>query len=191
MGLSQFDRCHPAPGVKVYGVPGMSAAHLSGAQQRMIRANVIDDKGRIRPGLAVMGVLKIHRLGGPVGLGIPSTAHCTPSLHKTIPTHNLPGIAKTPGQKRYRGRTKSGPANMVFQNHIPSKVEMRRDEMVQRCNAVKQLHSRVVGNSHLLSKYLSIRANFLGSFPECATHLANVERIHRGRINQPRKSGGQ
>jgi len=57
--------------------------------------------------------------------------------------------------------------------------------MIQRCNGVKQLHSRVVGNSHLLSKYLNIRANFLASFPECREHLERVERIHRGRVAQP------
>ena len=178
---SQFDRCHPAPGVKVIGVPGMSVAHLSGAQQRLARASVLDDKGRIRPSIAMLGVLKIHRLGGPVGLGMPSTAAVSPSLFSTIPTRNLPGVPKTPGQKRYRGKTKSGPANMVFQNAIPTGIQMRRTEMVRQCNRVKQLHSRAVGNNQLMREYLSIRANFLGSFPECATHLARVEQLHRGR----------
>ena len=178
---SQFDRCHPAPGVKVIGVPGMSVAHLSGAQQRLARASVLDDKGRIRPSIAMLGVLKIHRLGGPVGLGMPSTAHCSVSLYKTLPTRGLSGVAKTPGQKHYRGKTKPGPTNPVFQNRIPSKVEMRRAEMTRQCNRVKELHSRV-GNSQLaLDKYIAIRANFLAAFPECATHLARVEQLHRGR----------
>jgi len=186
-----FDRCHPAPGVKVYGVPGMSAAHLSGAQQRLVRASMIDDKGRIRGDIAYMGVLKMHRLGGPVGLGCLSTAHSAsqainhgdfskvPEKYNTpIATHG-PGVR--PGIKRRS--PKRGPRNPVFSGKMRTHQQDAQHFFAKAANKLRGLWRAINGripDPRLEEIYESKRANFLRLYAEAAVDV--IRSIEKGRV---------
>ena len=153
---------NPAPGVKVYGVPGKHI-HVSPSVRLAMRTPLTHHNGE------TVGVFKLHMSGGPQTLGIPSTV-------KTL--RMVFGGGKSIARSRPR------PRNMVFQGHVPTNHDLDAAEAQRGLAISKKAHWILVSRKWVTvadeAQYEANRGRFLSLHPECRQALRDMERAHCG-----------
>ena len=187
--FNEYDARNPRKGVRVDGAPIKRAQGLSHAQYQMAYGPTRDVNGKIRPAVAVAGVLRDQRLGGPVGLGVMSAARDIQNAVRRGDAANVPDKFNVPVATRghgvrpaYKRRSpKMGPKNPVFCKPLRSH---RVDEQLMGKRIGKQLrvmYRRITSGKPkvwLEERYEGLRRSYLLRFGQQAVRLLNdIERV--------------
>ena len=178
-----FDSTHVAPGVRVQGVP-TPKAHISQAQTRLARTPETNHKGEL------LGVLKVHMIGGAQGLGMISTVNTARVLCNITPSGKgcAPGTVR-PGSRR-RGHAKR-PKNLCFGRPIPSNRAYELQDHEKLLAHLRQFDAHLESRAHvpegLEDKYQALRVQLVRTSPAMAQRVAAMELQHRKTIRVPKE----